>query len=45
MAFACFIHSGTNGGPATSGVVKRVLETYFTKYGRAGHARLEKPAE
>jgi penicillin-binding protein 2 len=45
VAFACFIHSGTGGGPATSGVVKRVLQTYFTKYGSAGHARLDKPVE
>jgi peptidoglycan glycosyltransferase len=39
VAFSCFIYCGTSGGQATSGVVKRVLETYFTKYGRAGHAQ------
>ena len=37
VAFACFIHSGTFGGAATTGVAKRVLESYFTKYGRRGH--------
>ncbi len=39
VAFACFIHSGTFGGKACTPVVKRVLETYFAKYGREGHAR------
>ena len=39
VAFAVFIHSGTSGGQATSGVVKKILERYFTKYGRAGHAQ------
>lgn len=38
VAFACFIHAGTSGGGATTGVVKRLLECYFTKYGREGHA-------
>jgi penicillin-binding protein 2 len=42
VAFACFIHAGTSGGAATTGVVKRTLECYFTKYGRAGHARGDK---
>lgn len=37
VAFACYIHSGTFGGQACTPVVKRVLETYFSKYGRAGH--------
>ena len=37
VAFACFIHSGTFGGQACTPVVKRVLEAYFAKYGRAGH--------
>jgi penicillin-binding protein 2 len=40
VAFAIFIHSGTSGGRACSGVAKQVLETYFSKYGRAGHARI-----
>jgi len=40
VAFAIFIHSGTSGGRACSGVAKQVLETYFGKYGRAGHARI-----
>lgn len=38
VAFACFIYAGTSGGGATTGVVKRMLECYFTKYGREGHA-------
>ena len=38
VAFACFIHAGTFGGQACTPVVKRVLETYFSKYGREGHA-------
>ena len=38
VAFACFIHSGTFGGQACSPVVKRILEAYFAKYGRAGHS-------
>jgi penicillin-binding protein 2 len=42
VAFACFIHSGTSGGQATSAVIKRVLERYFTHYGRNGHAVREK---
>ena len=37
VAFACFVHSGTFGGQACSPIVKRVLETYFAKYGRDGH--------
>ncbi|MBA2480838.1 MAG: hypothetical protein H0V44_09260 [Planctomycetes bacterium] len=37
VAFACFIHSGTFGGQACTPVVKKVLEMYFKKYGRAGH--------
>ena len=37
VAFACFIHSGTFGGQACTPVVKKVLEAYFTKYGREGH--------
>ncbi len=40
VAFAVFVHSGTSGGRACSGVAKKVLETYFAKYGRQGHARL-----
>lgn len=39
IAFAIFIHSGFSGGRACSGVAKQVLETYFGKYGREGHAR------
>jgi len=38
IAFAIFIHSGTSGGRACSGVAKHVLEAYFAKYGRHGHA-------
>lgn len=38
VAFACFIHCGTFGGLACTPVAKRVLETYFAKYGHAGHA-------
>jgi penicillin-binding protein 2 len=38
VAFACFIHCGTFGGQACAPVVKKVLEMYFKKYGRAGHA-------
>ncbi|MBA3708685.1 MAG: hypothetical protein H0W83_07700, partial [Planctomycetes bacterium] len=38
VAFACFIHSGTFGGQACTPVVKKVLEMYFKKYGREGHA-------
>ena len=37
VAFAIFIHSGTSGGRACSGVAKKVLEAYFGKYGRTGH--------
>lgn len=37
VAFACFINSGTFGGQACTPVVKRVLEAYFSKYGRDGH--------
>lgn len=33
VAFACFVHSGTSGGRACTGVVKAVLEAYFAKYG------------
>jgi penicillin-binding protein 2 len=32
VAFAIFIHSGTSGGRATSGVAKLVLERYFERY-------------
>lgn len=39
VAFACFVHSGTYGGQACTPIVKRVLETYFAKYGRDGHQR------
>lgn len=39
VAFACFIYGGTSGGGATTGAVKRMLECYFRKYGREGHAR------
>ncbi len=39
VAFAVFIHSGTSGGQATTGVIKKILERYFTKYGRSGHAQ------
>ncbi len=38
VAFACFVHSGTFGGQACTPIAKRVLEVYFTKYGRGGHA-------
>ncbi len=38
VAFAIFIHSGTGGGRACSPVAKKVLEAYFAKYGRDGHA-------
>jgi len=44
VAFACFIHSGTFGGSACTPVVKRVLEAYFAKYGRGGHAQPQAPA-
>jgi len=44
VAFACFIHSGTFGGSACTPIVKRVLEAYFTKYGRGGHAQPQAPA-
>lgn len=37
VAFACFVNSGTYGGQACTPIVKRVLETYFSKYGRGGH--------
>ena len=37
VAFACYVHSGTFGGQACTPIIKRVLETYFTKYGRDGH--------
>jgi len=37
VAFACFVNSGTFGGQACTPIVKRVLETYFAKYGRDGH--------
>ncbi|MBA3684444.1 MAG: hypothetical protein H0W72_04300 [Planctomycetes bacterium] len=40
VAFGIFIHSGTSGGRACSAVAKKVLEAYFAKYGRQGHARL-----
>jgi cell division protein FtsI/penicillin-binding protein 2 len=42
VAFAVFIHSGTFGGQACSPIAKRVLERYFTKYGRGGHAATKK---
>lgn len=38
IAFAIFIHSGTSGGRACSPVAKKLLEAYFTRYGREGHA-------
>jgi penicillin-binding protein 2 len=38
VAFACFIYCGTFGGQACTPVAKRVLEMYFRKYGREGHA-------
>ncbi len=38
VAFACFVHAGTFGGQACTPIAKRVLESYFAKYGRAGHA-------
>ena len=41
VAFACFIHSGTFGGKACTPVIKRVLERYFAKYGRGGHAQAD----
>ena len=37
VAFACFVNAGTFGGQACTPIVKRVLETYFAKYGRDGH--------
>ncbi len=37
VAFACFVNCGTFGGQACTPIVKRVLETYFAKYGREGH--------
>jgi penicillin-binding protein 2 len=40
VAFACFVHAGTFGGQACTPIVKRVLETYFAKYGRDGHDQL-----
>lgn len=40
IAFAIFIHSGKSGGRASSPVAKKVLEAYFAKYGRDGHARI-----
>ena len=33
VVFSIFIHSGTSGGRACTGVAKKVLETYFRKYG------------
>jgi len=39
VAFAIFIHSGTFGGLTCTPVVKRILELYFTKYGRSGHVK------
>ncbi|MFW5845369.1 MAG: penicillin-binding transpeptidase domain-containing protein, partial [Planctomycetota bacterium] len=38
ICFAIFVHSGTSGGRACSGVAKRVLDAYFAKYGPGGHA-------
>ena len=40
VAFAIFIYGGKSGGRASSPVAKKVLEAYFAKYGREGHARL-----
>lgn len=45
VAFACFIHSGTFGGQACTPIAKRVLERYFTKYGKQGHAAASTPAK
>jgi penicillin-binding protein 2 len=45
VAFACYIHSGTFGGQACTPVIKRVLETYFSKYGRDGHTEAVTPPE
>lgn len=42
VAFACFVHSGTFGGQACTPIIKRVLETYFAKYGREGHSAATK---
>ncbi|NRA36775.1 MAG: hypothetical protein HRU15_01430 [Planctomycetes bacterium] len=39
VAFAIFVHSGTCGGGACSGVAKKALESYFEIYGREGHRR------
>jgi penicillin-binding protein 2 len=38
IAFSCFVYCGTFGGQACTPIVKRVLETYFRKYGKEGHA-------
>jgi penicillin-binding protein 2 len=43
VAFACFVHSGTFGGQVCTPIVKRVLERYFAKYGRAGHLPTVRP--
>lgn len=43
VAFACFINCGTFGGTACTPVAKRVLEAYFAKYGRGGHAEAIQP--
>jgi penicillin-binding protein 2 len=37
VAFSCFVYCGTFGGQACTPIVKRVLEMYFKKYGKAGH--------
>jgi penicillin-binding protein 2 len=48
VAFSCFVYCGTFGGSACTPVVKKMLEMYFRKYGREGHAVVhveEEPAQ
>jgi penicillin-binding protein 2 len=37
IAFAIFIHAGTSGGGATTGIAKALLEAYFRKYPDGHH--------
>ena len=39
VCFCIFVHSGSSGGRACTGVAKHVLETYFKIYGPNGHRR------
>ena len=39
VCFAIFVHSGTSGGRACTGIAKAVLEKYFEIYGPTGHRR------